>query len=125
IRFQELFDALDQVLCARLEAAECDMIAAALNTPVQETVAVRAAPEVIDWQAALEGLNGDRKLLAELSELLLTETPKLLEQSDVAIARSDATLLKIAAHTLKGSLSHFAAPTAFAAALRLETSARD
>jgi two-component system sensor histidine kinase/response regulator len=82
------------------------------------------APCPIDWPAALERLQGDRELLNQLVEVIRQEGPKLLDDVRQAVERGDAAALKLAAHTMKGSLSNFAAPAAADAARRLEVMAK-
>jgi signal transduction histidine kinase/DNA-binding response OmpR family regulator len=65
----------------------------------------------VDWQL-LESLrselspDGDRNLLGEILELFLEDTPSLLATIREAINTEDATMLKYAAHSLKGSASN-------------------
>ena len=80
---------------------------------------------VIDRAALLAGVDGNRRLLRELVRLFLTDCPQRLAEIEEAVRRSDAEALRIAAHTLKGSVGNFAAKNAFAAAQRLEIMGRD
>ncbi len=73
---------------------------------------------------ALETVNGDRELLAELIEIFFTESPALMQQIHDAISRQDGKLLCLAAHTLKGSVRCLAATPAQDAAFRLENMGR-
>jgi two-component system, sensor histidine kinase and response regulator len=76
--------------------------------------------EVFNLAGALECVEGDRELLAEMIGLFLAECPDLLAEIRSALAAQDATTLQHAAHTLKGSVGNFSARRAFAAALTLE-----
>jgi CheY-like chemotaxis protein len=76
--------------------------------------------EVLDRELALARVDGDEGLLADLAKLFCEESPKLLFAVEDAVARKDAAALKRAAHSLKGSMSTFAARDATEAALRLE-----
>jgi CheY-like chemotaxis protein len=76
--------------------------------------------EVLDRELALARVDGDEGLLADLAKLFCEESPKLLFAVEDAVARQDAAALKRAAHSLKGSMSTFAARDATEAALRLE-----
>jgi CheY-like chemotaxis protein len=78
-----------------------------------------APGEVLDRAVLLEHMAGDPELLAEMVALFLQDCPQLLAALREALARGDARALKRAAHTLKGTVSNFAAPAATAAALRL------
>jgi HPt (histidine-containing phosphotransfer) domain-containing protein len=74
----------------------------------------------IDEGLLLERVADDRRALRMLVALFLADAPKLMTQIRLALARGDARALQAAAHTLKGSVSNFAAPAATAAALRLQ-----
>jgi two-component system sensor histidine kinase/response regulator len=76
--------------------------------------------EVLDREVALARVDGDESLLADLAKLFCEESPKLLSAVQDAVARRDAAALKRAAHSLKGSMSTFAARDATEATLRLE-----
>jgi two-component system, sensor histidine kinase and response regulator len=75
---------------------------------------------LIDNAALLARFEGDADLLSEMAELFLKSYPKLLEEIQLAVDRKDAPALERAAHTLKGSVSNFAARDAFDAAMELE-----
>ena len=74
--------------------------------------------------ADLKRVGGDHDLLRELAGLCADECPKLMAEIRGAVARKDAAKLRIAAHTLKGSVATFAADEAAAAAQRLEEMGR-
>jgi HPt (histidine-containing phosphotransfer) domain-containing protein len=76
--------------------------------------------EVFNLADALERVEGDRELLAEMIGLFLEEYPDLVAELRSALTVHDATLLHHTAHTLKGSVGNFSAHRAFAAALTLE-----
>jgi two-component system, sensor histidine kinase and response regulator len=76
--------------------------------------------DVFNLADALERVEGDRELLAEMIGLFLEECPDLVAEIRAALIARDATALHHAAHTLKGSVGNFSAPRAFAAALTLE-----
>jgi HPt (histidine-containing phosphotransfer) domain-containing protein len=75
---------------------------------------------VCDLGAALRSLEGDRELLLRMIEAFLAETPMLLEDTREAVSRRDSVALERGAHTLKGSVSNFAARRAYEAAAELE-----
>jgi CheY-like chemotaxis protein/nitrogen-specific signal transduction histidine kinase len=79
---------------------------------------------VFDQDEALEQAGGDAQLLLELAGLFLAECPHLQEELQEALDRKDALKVKIAAHTLQGTMGHFAARRACDAAQRLEALAR-
>jgi HPt (histidine-containing phosphotransfer) domain-containing protein len=77
-------------------------------------------PNVCDLAAALRSIEGDRDLLLRMNEAFLSETPMLLEDTREAIAGNDAHGLERGAHTLKGSVSNFAARPVYETAAELE-----
>jgi PAS domain S-box-containing protein len=79
----------------------------------------------IDRAALLAGVDGNRRLLRDLVRLFLADYPQRLAEIKEATRRRDAAALRIAAHTLKGSVGNFAARQAFAAAQLLEIMGRD
>lgn len=102
-------------------------IAMARRDPSRESTAapVRAnGKEVLDRKAALERVEGDAVLLAELANLLVGDCPQMQSSIHEALDRGDSDALARAAHTVKGSVANFAAGKAFAAALNLEQTAR-
>ncbi len=66
---------------------------------------------------------GDSVFLGELIAIFLRETPLLLETMRSAVAQEDASVLARAAHTLKGSASHFGAVQVQGLCERLEAQA--
>jgi HPt (histidine-containing phosphotransfer) domain-containing protein len=65
-------------------------------------------------------VDGDMELLKELAGIFLAECPKLMAEIRQAVDQRDARKLRLAAHTLKGSASHFGAGAVAGAAQRLE-----
>jgi HPt (histidine-containing phosphotransfer) domain-containing protein len=68
----------------------------------------------VNWQHALESVDGDERLLQELAQAFLLEAPTTLEEIRQGIEEHwrAARTLKISAHRLKGALWYFGAPTA-------------
>jgi HPt (histidine-containing phosphotransfer) domain-containing protein len=83
-----------------------------------------AETAVLDTEALLARLGGDRKLLSGLVEIFLSDSPKRLRTLRQAIEGKTPEALRQAAHALKGSLSNFGAAAAAAAAKKLETLGR-
>jgi two-component system, sensor histidine kinase and response regulator len=79
---------------------------------------------VLDRETALERVDGDATLLADLAKLFCDQSPRMLSNIQDAITRKDADELRRAAHLLKGSVSTFAAQAAIEATLKLERIAR-
>jgi PAS domain S-box-containing protein len=73
----------------------------------------------------LDGVMGDRALLAEMADLWLADSGKQLLQIKTGFEKSDATMIARAAHALKGSVGTFQAATAQDVAKELETFAKD
>ena len=104
-----------------------ELIKAAEGWGGNSPASVKAADppnEILDQEMALARVDGDEGLLADLATLFCEESPKLLSAVRDAVAKSDAAALQRAAHSLKGSMSTFAARDATEAALRLEELAR-
>ena len=59
----------------------------------------------LDWEEALDHLEGDENLLIELVGIYSEQCPKLMAEIEEAIAGGEAADLRRAAHTLKGSAS--------------------
>ena len=79
-----------------------------------------AAGADLDWDAALEGVGADAGLLLRMAGIFLAELTGMTQAARDAIADHDARGLEQAAHRLRGSVGHFGAQAAFAAAERLE-----
>jgi signal transduction histidine kinase/DNA-binding response OmpR family regulator len=113
IHAEALFDTIAAVLGHASDTGQ-------RGKPVSEV-----AESVIDWDAALEAVDGEESLLQTLVEAVLEESPRILEAIRRAVADRDATSLRTAAHTLKGSIRYFRADAAFDAAFRLERMGKD
>ncbi len=73
-----------------------------------------------DRTAALERVDGDRGLLAEIAGIFLTDISAMLQSVKAAHAAGDPNALARAAHRIKGSVLTFAAGPSSDAALALE-----
>jgi PAS domain S-box-containing protein len=82
------------------------------------------ATKAFNNSKAMARVQGDSALLREMAELFLKNSPKLLEEIRQALGQGNRQALERAAHTLKGSVSNFAAHAALEAAKRLEHIAR-
>src|SRR5690242_10208614 len=78
-----------------------------------------------DLDAALNAVEGDRELLHRMAQLFVDQCPQLMEQIRTALGRGDGVALQRAAHTLRGSVSNFAATPAYEAAKKLEQLGRE
>ncbi len=97
-------------------------IAEVLNgpRPVPAPNGPPAAPAPLDWNAVLRVLDGDATLVKNVAETARAEIPRLLAEVARAIAEGNATALRLASHTLKGSVRYFGDTPAFENACRLE-----
>ncbi len=84
-----------------------------------------SAEPAMDRNVALELLGGREELFGELTAIFFEETGKLMPALRTAVQQQNIAEVRRLAHTIKGAASHFAAPAAVAAALRLETMGRD
>ncbi len=78
----------------------------------------------IDWDEALQRVDGDRQLLAEVARLFLDEAPRKMIDLRRAVALREAKTLEHVAHSLRGSASVFGAEEMMSAAHELELMAR-
>lgn len=76
--------------------------------------------DALDLSKAIEAVGGKREQLKPLAELMLEECPRLIAEINVAVANHDAPFLRLAAHTLKGSVRIFGADRAAERAEQLE-----
>ena len=76
--------------------------------------------EVINRGELRERLDGDMQLFIELTEIFLTDSLTILDEIENAISEKNFDKLTRSAHTLKGAVSNFSAPSAYEAALQLE-----
>ncbi|MFP4598223.1 MAG: Hpt domain-containing protein [Persicimonas sp.] len=81
--------------------------------------------EVLDWQQALERVDGSEETLVELVDIFLEQWPEMMDEIEQGVARADYENLRRAAHTLKGSASIFGARPVVQVANRLSDMARD
>jgi two-component system, sensor histidine kinase and response regulator len=78
-----------------------------------------------DVSALMASINGNRELLGSLlSDSRDEDIPELVTQLSQALGNKDARSVARAAHAIKGVIGVFHAPAAYAAAKRLEDSAR-
>ena len=106
IRVAELYTAMSRVL--------------PVNGPLPAEIA-EAPPSEVDWSQALQSVDGDRELLSVVVDAFLEEAPRMRDQIRTALETKNAPDLQRAAHTLKGSLRVFGAPTATELSAQLET----
>ncbi|MGQ9603231.1 MAG: response regulator [bacterium] len=79
---------------------------------------------VVDWSAAIRQLEGDVELLKELAGVFVEQSDILMERMKDALDKGDTIAVERIAHTIKGSISNFAAKRVFRAAEHLEEISR-
>ena len=80
LRPDELFAAIDAVLAPPTEPGTT------LHAPPADT----RASKTVDEAALLAGFGGNRRLLREVVDLFLADTPRILDEARAALARGDA-----------------------------------
>jgi two-component system sensor histidine kinase/response regulator len=75
---------------------------------------------VINLAVVMQRIGCDASLLREIATLFLAHCPTRMTELRAALARHDRETLERTAHSLKGSMSNFAATRAVHAAARLE-----
>ena len=78
----------------------------------------------LDWDAALEAVDGDRELLGKVIDGFLGQQPALLAELREALAAGDLPVVKRVAHTVGGSLRLFQGARVVALANDLEDRCR-
>jgi HPt (histidine-containing phosphotransfer) domain-containing protein len=75
---------------------------------------------ILDLEAALTRLGGDRELFAEMVGFLLEDVPKLFDELRAAVTRNDAPAVRMKAHALKGLVAGCGGVRAMTVAQALE-----
>ncbi len=121
VRATELFQAIDTVMRDKpVDAAAVSSTADAPDAAAESTEDTGEL-QVMNWDAALKGMQGHEDLLEELTAVFIQECPRMME--DIRNFRESpdaARKLHRAAHTLKGSALVFAAERVVEVAERLE-----
>lgn len=81
-------------------------------------------PERLDWATALEHVEGDRELLAEVARLFAEEWSATRAEIDASIGKHDLKMIERLAHGLKGAAANLGAQGISEPAFRLEKLAR-
>ena len=108
IRAEELFQAIDTIF------SDCQPVSARPQFPAS----------VVNWTEALKTAQGNRKLLKSLMEAALVEIPTTDDGDPNAIANGNHAELRLAAHTLRGSVRYFGASQVCEYAAKLEDMGR-
>jgi signal transduction histidine kinase/DNA-binding response OmpR family regulator len=104
-------------------STECGERERSANSFQVAKLAQRAEQEtevLVDLDAALDRLGGDRELLESVVEMVLESCPSLIARVRAAVLDRDAKSLEFAAHTLRGLIANFGAATTCALAFQLE-----
>lgn len=86
---------------------------------------IQPSTPVINEKEACEMFGGDAKLLREVIEIFVKETPAILKQLTEALSQNNIQASILFSHRLKGSARNIKAKDFEAAALKAEQSARD
>lgn len=89
--------------------------------PAHDAADVQDQAPIIDWDQALEGIDGDRQLLAEVVAALLKSLPGTVSAIEAAVESKQASAVERLAHSLKGELLAIAAVPAAESARELES----
>jgi CheY-like chemotaxis protein/HPt (histidine-containing phosphotransfer) domain-containing protein len=121
VRSAQLYAAIDELMARARPSRSGEAVRTDVNgEPSANGTAGEGTGGVITWPRALSAVDGDPGLLADLAQAFLEESRRLVGDLDDALARSDAALLRRAAHTIKGGLRTFGADAAYDLACRLE-----
>jgi PAS domain S-box-containing protein len=80
---------------------------------------------LIERVSLMERVEGDQELLTEMIHLFQEDAPNLLAAMRDALQRGDMVVLERSAHSLKGAAGNLSAKSTAAAALQLETNAKN
>jgi HPt (histidine-containing phosphotransfer) domain-containing protein len=108
------------LLIATVEGMDDPQTRAAEPARVDTTLTEHEPQVVFDEAAALHRAGDDRRLLKQLIGLYRADAPATMREIAKAMAARDAEALRVAAHTLKGSVATVGGASAKQAALTLE-----
>jgi PAS domain S-box-containing protein len=116
---------MDEYIAKPIRAHELFDVIEAVVLPAKAAPPAPATKEIIDWAESLRGVEGDQRLLKTLVEAALKEIPGLAAAAARAVAEADAPALRLAAHTLRGSLRYFGDTSAIEHLQQLEQMGQD
>ncbi|GJM23874.1 MAG: hypothetical protein DHS20C16_02890 [Phycisphaerae bacterium] len=96
-----------------------------ISEPSESEGAAAVKSDPIHIERALDQLGGDEELLHDVLRTFIETVPELLETIRTASAQSDATRLRVAAHSLKGAASNICADATQAVANQIEKMGQD
>lgn len=79
----------------------------------------------LDLAGARARMGGDETLLRGMVGYFLEDAPRLLDELERSLGKSEGPEVQRAAHSLKGLVANFGAPLVHQLAYRMETLARD
>lgn len=79
----------------------------------------------VNWDQAMQVVDNDEQLMADVIEAFLTECPDQMDALEAAIRSGDLAVAQRMAHTIKGSMRTFAADACRDEAEKLETMAHN
>jgi PAS domain S-box-containing protein len=88
--------------------------------PTVQPAGQPSASSDLDWDQALESVEGDEELLRVVLAAIQSECRRRLDETERAVRESDAETLRRAAHTIHGSLRIFGRTRAAAVAEQIE-----
>ncbi len=100
-------------------------LGAGISCPLSSAPAPAPQGVCFDQNALLEGFGRDKKLVSEVIDIFLTDSPATLERLRKAVANGDTEEASGIAHALKGSVGTFVAKEAYEAARTIEIDARE
>lgn len=80
--------------------------------------------ELLDWQGALDGLDGNEELLKRIGSVFYDDIPRQFKKLEEAIENSDVELARRQAHSIKGASSNIRANVLKDTAYELEKAAQ-
>ena len=98
IRAKQIAEKLLSLFGSSSRAEPAAVTSGQASTPIKPVVAL------IDWKAALEGVDDDRSLLAEVAQLFLSSTTTTLAGLGEAIRLRQPDVVQRLSHSLKGEL---------------------
>lgn len=104
--------------------SECDGTGHAIQIAGRDEFMAESS-EIFDLEMAAERIPGGPEALKEMALLLVQESTDLLQRIHDSFESGDIKAFGLGAHTLKSAADVFGAKAVVAAALRLESMARD
>ncbi len=90
------------------------------DIPTSDQTDLSSPRSACDIAAALRRLNGDEEFLKQLAQLFLDTVPSQMKALQTSVQNANGRLTADLAHSVKGSVRHFFAASAYDAAQRLE-----